>query len=133
MAFIRADRIVDILEYTEVAGGPPAPTGDPFDPYVKWWTRRRAGAPCSAERLAGMLRDFLFGDRSGEFWRLYLDRGLLVEDGRPDSDITSRWMVRQEEQGLCWLVDYNPRVYDPPLEHVELYALRLSPTPVNMD
>ncbi len=131
MATIRPDRVVDLLQYTEAPGGAPASTADPFDPYLKWWTRRAADVPCFAEALSGSLRDFIFGDREGEFWRLFLDRGALAP--RPDTDLARRWLLRQESPDLCWLVDFAPKLFDPPLAHLEVFGLLLSPTPANAD
>ncbi|MGQ9524877.1 MAG: hypothetical protein ACUVTZ_08565 [Armatimonadota bacterium] len=134
---VAANMWVDVYEYTDVQGNP-LPTGDPFDPYANWWTRRRADVPCYGEVLCGQLRDFIFGDREGEFWRLFLDRGLLEVLGRSDREFARRWLVRkpavsQNDEAVSWLVDFAPYVYDGPLEHIEAYVKVLDPEPWNRD
>jgi hypothetical protein len=129
------DYLIDVYEYTLTAGGAAASTADPFDPYDpdRWWSRRRALVPAYGEVVRGRLRDFLFGDRPGEFWAFYFERGLLELAGRPDTDFLRRWMLREPDTGRCWLTDFGPRVYDDPLRHIEGYAKRIDPAPVNHD
>jgi hypothetical protein len=134
---IRANTLVDVFEYTDDEGEPVS-TGEPFDPYDNWWRRRRADVPCYAEKLSSALRDFIFGDRQGDFWRLFFDRGLLEDTGRPDTDFTRRWLVRKfaaptSPDTMCWLVDFAPAVYDDPLKHIECYVNVLDPEPSNRD
>lgn len=128
---------VDVYEYTDLQGNP-LPTDDPFDPYSNWWTRRRADVPCYGEVLSGQLRDFIFGDREGEFWRLFMDRGLLEAIGRQDREFARRWMLRKPAVGpggeaVCWLVDFAPYVFSDPLGHIECYTKVLDPEPWNRD
>jgi|YelNatPaOPRAMG01_1025707.scaffolds.fasta_scaffold19777_4 hypothetical protein len=134
---IRANMIVDVYEYTDEYGNP-LPTEDPFDPYSNWWTRRRADVPCYGEAISGRLRDFIFGDREGEFWRMFWDRGLLEAINRPDREFARRWLVRKlptaaDPNSKCWLVEFAPYVYDAPLEHIEAYTRVLEPEPWNRD
>ena len=132
-----ANMRVDVYEYTDLQGNP-LPTSDPFDPYANWWTRRRADVPCYGEVLSGQLRDFIFGDREGEFWRLFMDRGLLETIGRQDREFARRWLVRKPAVGpgdnaVAWLVDFAPYVFDEPLKHIEAYVKVLDPEPWNRD
>jgi hypothetical protein len=127
------DYTLDVYEYTVSPGGAVASTDDPFDPYSQWWTRRLALIPAYGESVGGRLRDYLFGDRSGEFWAFFFERGLLSPISRPDTDFLRRWMLREGSTGRCWLVDFDPRVFDAPLEHIECYARLMDPAPVNRD
>ena len=129
------DYEMDVYEWTESPGGPAASTENPFDPYDpdRWWTRRRALLPAYGEEVRGRMRDLLFGDRPGEFWAFYFERGLLTPLGRPDTEFLRRWMLREPTTGRCWLVDFSPRVYDPPLPHIECYVKLLTPPPLNRD
>ncbi|MBW3624755.1 MAG: hypothetical protein KY468_15225 [Armatimonadetes bacterium] len=124
-----------MYEYTESPGGAAAETDEPFDPYdpARWWTRRRALVPAYGEIVRGRQRDYLFGDRPGEFWALYFEKDLLTPLGRPDTDFLRRWMLRESSTDRCWVVDFDPRVYNAPLPHIECYAKVLSPSPVNRD
>jgi hypothetical protein len=136
-SLIYAPAELDFFEYVEGAAEPdystPASTADPFDPYVKWWRRYRALAAGYYEPLTGRLRDYLFGDRQGAFYSMFAERGLLTPAGRPDTDFARRWMVRESATGVCWIVDFEPRVYDAPLAHVQWYAVALDPGPGNAD
>ncbi len=127
------DRVIDLYEYLEYSGGPPASTEDPFNPYTKWWGRRRTEVPTYGEVISGALRDFLFGDRSGEFWRFFLERGLLESIGRPDTDFGRRWLIVQVSPEKCWLTDFIPKVFEDPLGHIEAYCKVLDPCPSNRD
>lgn len=129
------DHLLDVYEFTESPGGAAASTDDPFDPYDpnRWWTRRRIDIPAYGEIVRGRDRDYLFGDRLGEFWAIYFERGLLTPIGRPDTDFLRRWMLYEATADWAWVVDFSPRVYDEPLPHIECYAKLLTPPPVNRD
>ncbi len=135
MTLMALDDELDVYEWTEEPGGAVASTEDPFDPYRadRWWTRRRAGVPAYGEPVRGRLRDYLFGDRKGEFHLWMMERGLLAPLGRPDTDFERRWLLREPSSDACWLVDFAPKVLDAPLAHIECYARRLDPSPVNHD
>jgi hypothetical protein len=134
---VRANATVDLYQYTDLNGNP-LPTDDPFYPYQNWWSRRAAEVACYVERLSASLRDFVFGDREGEFWRLFLDRGVLAGAGLSDSALVRRWLIWKRPQvvsqwQMSWLVEFAPAVYDDPLAHIECYAKVLSPVPINRD